>query len=339
MHSKCVCGSTGDRRSRSPGALTPRRRRGLQFDSAEYAWEAGRYPEALERLERLLTGPARDSLLAPIALLTGELYRTREIAPDAADPRWSPDAGMLAYRDRRRLGTALRARHAQRLRRPSARHAAGLRRDFAPDGSEIAYIAADGGAAVLRPSVGRPGAPGGRSGPDRPGPGLRHRSRTAAAARDRRPVVPDGASCSRSAPARRAPLTGGARVTGLPLRAAGGRLVFASTEGVTVRSPDGTATVHRGMSPVVSTDGSTLAFVGREGGEWTIMLRAHRRRRRARWSARPDRWRPRLSLPTAPASSTRACRGKTGSCTPVARPAASRAGSPTRSSTTSILSS
>ncbi len=46
------------------------------FDSAQYAWQAGRYVEALGRLERLLTGPTWDSLLAPIAQITGEPYRT-----------------------------------------------------------------------------------------------------------------------------------------------------------------------------------------------------------------------------------------------------------------------
>ena len=60
----------------------------IAFDSAAYAWEAGRYPEALERLQRLLAGPARDTLLEPIALLTGELYRTRELAPSGAPSCW-----------------------------------------------------------------------------------------------------------------------------------------------------------------------------------------------------------------------------------------------------------
>ena len=54
-------------------------------------------PRPSQRLERILTGPARDSMLASIALLTGELYRTRELAPDASDPRWSPTGALLAY--------------------------------------------------------------------------------------------------------------------------------------------------------------------------------------------------------------------------------------------------
>ncbi len=248
-------------------AQTPAR---VQYDSASYAWQAGRYVEALERMERLLTGPARDSLLAPIALLTGELYRTREIAPDAADPRWSPDAGMLAFEiggDSARRSVLVNLSESGPLRLDTLQ---GFAATFAPNGSEIAYIAADGGAMVIRPSSG-----GQERRVDAPGPiGL-----APVYATDRGPPLLLAAADPSSQTAELfeigagapRPLTGGARVTGLPLRAAGGRLVFASTEGVTVRSPDGTAAVHRGMSPVVSTDGSTLAFVGREGGEWTIM--------------------------------------------------------------------
>ena len=61
----------------------------IAFDSAAYAWEAGRYPEALERLRRLLAGPARDTLLEPIALLTRTPFRdtpprSRRTAPRPA---------------------------------------------------------------------------------------------------------------------------------------------------------------------------------------------------------------------------------------------------------------
>ena len=67
------------------------------------------------------------------------------------------------------------------------------------------------------------------------------------------------------------PVKGGERLTGLPLRAAGGRLVFTTEAGITVLAPSGATTVHRGDSPVVSADGSTLAFVGHEGDEWLLM--------------------------------------------------------------------
>lgn len=68
-----------------------------QFDSAYYAWQAGDYPDALRRLERLLTGPYGDAFLEPVALLTGELYRTVEIAADGANVRWGPDGRYAAY--------------------------------------------------------------------------------------------------------------------------------------------------------------------------------------------------------------------------------------------------
>ena len=172
-------------------AQTPAR---VPYDSAAYAWQAGRYGEALERLERLLTGPARDSLLAPIALLTGELYRTREIAPDAADPRWSPDAGDARLRDRRRLGTALRAASTSATSGPLRLDTLpGYAATFAPDGSEIAYIAADGRRrwSSVR-CVGRRRSAGWMLRPIGLAPVYATDSRTAAAARRRRPVVADG---------------------------------------------------------------------------------------------------------------------------------------------------
>src|SRR3954452_1660221 len=69
----------------------------VAFDSASLAWDAGRYPEALARLERLLTGPSRDTLRRPIALLTGEYYRTTELALDGQDLVWSREGRRLAF--------------------------------------------------------------------------------------------------------------------------------------------------------------------------------------------------------------------------------------------------
>jgi Peptidase family M28 len=248
-------------------AQTPAR---VAYDSAYYDWQAGRYVEALVRLERLLTGPARDSLVAPIALLTGELYRTREIAPDASDPRWSRDGSLLAYEiggDSARRSVLLNLSESGPLRPDTL---AGYAATFSPDGSEIAYLASSGAAVVLRPRAG-----GGERTVDAPGVtglalvyagdrGPPYLVATADPASQMAEVYEIGGAAPKA-------LAGAGRVAGLPLRAAGGRLVFPSADGVTVRSPDGTATVHRGASPVVSSDGSSYAFVGREGAEWALM--------------------------------------------------------------------
>jgi hypothetical protein len=243
----------------------------VAFDSAAYAWEAGRYIEALERLERLLSGPARDTLLAPIALLTGELYRTREIAPDAANPRWSANGTMLAYdvgSDTSRRSVLVNLNDAGPLRPDTL---PGYAATFAPDGSEIAYLSASGSAVVFRPTAG-----GSERTVEMPGlAGLA----LVYAADSGPPYLVAAADPSAQmaelyelAPGAPRPLAGGGRLTGLPLRAAGGRLVFTSAEsGVTIRAPNGATTVHRGIAPAVSADGGSFAFLGREGADWTIL--------------------------------------------------------------------
>jgi len=86
----CVFGSSAAfAQSVTPGPAT--------FDSARVAWQEGNYPFALARFERLLAGPAADRYLEPIALLTGELYRTVAIAPDGANVRWSADGRLATF--------------------------------------------------------------------------------------------------------------------------------------------------------------------------------------------------------------------------------------------------
>ncbi len=240
------------------------------LDSARYAWEGGRYPEALARFERLLKGADRDSVVAPIALITGELYRTREIAPDASNLRWSADGAMLAYdvgEDSVRRSVLVRLDDSGAIRPDTL---PGYAAAFSPDGFEVAYIRAGGATAVRRPTAG--GAETVREMPGLVGLALVYAAdsgppylvATADPSKPMAELYELGATVAR-------PLPGGDKVTGLPLRAAGARLVFASAEGgVTVRAPNGTTTVHRGLAPTVSPDGSSLAFVSREGGSWVI---------------------------------------------------------------------
>ncbi|MBI4502251.1 MAG: M20/M25/M40 family metallo-hydrolase [Gemmatimonadetes bacterium] len=68
-----------------------------QYDSAYYAWQAGDYPAALQRFERMLTGPKASDVLEPIALVTGELYLTTELSADGSQPRWSRDSKTAAF--------------------------------------------------------------------------------------------------------------------------------------------------------------------------------------------------------------------------------------------------
>jgi hypothetical protein len=124
-----------------PPALYAQDAARVAFDSASLAWDAGRYPEALARLERLLTGPSRDTLRRPIALLTGEYYRTTELAPDGQDLVWSRDGRRLAF------GTAVAEvprtivlRFGDDGRVAGADTLPGRRAVFSPDGGSIAYL-------------------------------------------------------------------------------------------------------------------------------------------------------------------------------------------------------
>ncbi|HET7423038.1 MAG TPA: M20/M25/M40 family metallo-hydrolase [Gemmatimonadales bacterium] len=124
-----------------PPALFAQDAARVAFDSASLAWDAGRYPEALGRLERLLTGPSRDTLRRPIALLTGEYYRTIELAPDGQDLVWSRDGRRLAF------GTAVAEvprtivlRFGDDGRVTGADTLPGRRAVFSPDGGSIAYL-------------------------------------------------------------------------------------------------------------------------------------------------------------------------------------------------------
>ncbi len=79
--------AVGGRQSPSDAAL----------QDASVAWARGDYVAALAAYQQLLNGPDAGSVLAPIALETGELYVTTELTADGTAARISPDGRYAAY--------------------------------------------------------------------------------------------------------------------------------------------------------------------------------------------------------------------------------------------------
>jgi len=67
------------------------------FDTATLAWDRGDYVAALSAYRALIAAPGGDQWLEQIALQTGELFQTREVTADGANPRFSPDGRFVAY--------------------------------------------------------------------------------------------------------------------------------------------------------------------------------------------------------------------------------------------------
>jgi len=68
-----------------------------QWLAAVDAWEAGNYPTALETLQGLLASPAAQEYVERAALLTGELFVTTEVTTDGRTPGISADGRYVSY--------------------------------------------------------------------------------------------------------------------------------------------------------------------------------------------------------------------------------------------------
>ena len=110
----------------------------LLYDSAYYAWQGGDYPAALARLERLLAVATGLPFLERTALLTGEYYRTLEVSPDAASPRWSSDNRYAAYTTGGGRIAHIVAVEADSVRTVARIDGVGL--VLSPDGAHAAYF-------------------------------------------------------------------------------------------------------------------------------------------------------------------------------------------------------
>jgi hypothetical protein len=120
-------------------AQTPAMR--AAFDTASLAWDAGHYPEALERLLALTTSSGTESLHSAIALLTGEWYRSASVTEDGTAPRWSADGRWFAWESGtgQSLRTHVASVDAGGTTQPVA-EIAGFGLTFSPDGSRMAWL-------------------------------------------------------------------------------------------------------------------------------------------------------------------------------------------------------
>jgi hypothetical protein len=109
------------------------------LDAANDAWDRGDYVTALTAYKSLLTGPGGDAFLEPIALQTGELYKTVEITTDGLNPRFSPDGKFVAYETG--TGPARRTRIVEAgAAASSVADVSGYSLSFAPAAGRLVYL-------------------------------------------------------------------------------------------------------------------------------------------------------------------------------------------------------
>ncbi|MCJ7580820.1 MAG: hypothetical protein MUP98_09845, partial [Candidatus Aminicenantes bacterium] len=68
-----------------------------QFDNAIEAWDRGDYIQSLEGFKKILSRQDAETWFDSVALITGELYPVREIAPDGQNIRFSPNGSFAVF--------------------------------------------------------------------------------------------------------------------------------------------------------------------------------------------------------------------------------------------------
>lgn len=113
----------------------------LRLDSARVAWDVGDFPLALDRLRAVVSAPDGDQYLEPVALLTGEIYRTQEITTDGRNARVSSNGRYVLYESGPASAVML---HIASLANGTVRELAnvkGMRGAFSSLGDRVAYLA------------------------------------------------------------------------------------------------------------------------------------------------------------------------------------------------------
>ena len=116
---------------------------------ANLAWDRGDYITALTAYAKLLDSPDADRVLEPIALQTGELFKTVELTTDGLAPQFSPDGRFIAFE------TGVGLKKTVRVLRgipPFERVAdlPGTGASFSPDGTRLAYLKLDSPSQALQ---------------------------------------------------------------------------------------------------------------------------------------------------------------------------------------------
>jgi hypothetical protein len=114
---------------------------------ASLDWDRGDYISALTAYQDLLAGADAAAVLEPIALQTGELFRTTELTADGANPEFSPDALHFAFETGPAVsaGTAAGAGRMTHVRTTAApardiTTLDGGDASFCPDGRRVAFL-------------------------------------------------------------------------------------------------------------------------------------------------------------------------------------------------------
>ncbi|HET7695817.1 MAG TPA: M20/M25/M40 family metallo-hydrolase [Vicinamibacterales bacterium] len=130
-------------RDRVPADTAP----AAALQRAADAWDKGDYVAALTAYQDLLAGPDAASVLEPIALQTGELFRTIELTANGANPAFSADSRYFSFETGAAVsaGTAAGAGRVTRVRAAASpeKDLASLDggdASFCPDGRSIAFL-------------------------------------------------------------------------------------------------------------------------------------------------------------------------------------------------------
>jgi hypothetical protein len=111
-----------------------------RYDSTYFAWDRGDYPTALRHAEQLLSAPGAEALVGRLALLTGENYGVRALAPDGRAVRWSADGSRLLFETGSGPGIRTRVMAASAGEAREVAVLEGRSAAVSPDGRRAAYL-------------------------------------------------------------------------------------------------------------------------------------------------------------------------------------------------------